>query len=340
MSIVLVTGGTGFVGTHVILALLEAGHTVRTTVRDPKREHEVRAALRRVGVEPGERLTFHTTDLTRDGGWEAALAGCEYVHHVASPLPIEAPKDENEVIGPARDGTLRVLRVARDAGVRRVIVTSSFAAIGYGHKATSTTYDETSWTDLASPGLSTYVKSKTLAERAAWDFIAREGRGMEMVAINPTAIFGPALSSAISGSITMIRMILTGKMPAIPRISMGVVDVRDVADLHVRAMSAPAAAGQRFLAVGSKALWMREVAEILKQELGTTIPGIKTREAPSWMLRLLKPFMPLLRDVVPELDKLKNSSNAKAKEVLGWSPRPAREAILATAQSLKELEML
>jgi nucleoside-diphosphate-sugar epimerase len=340
MSTVLVTGGAGFVGTHVILALLQAGHTVCTTVRDLKRQDEVRTALRRGGVEAGGRLSFIATDLMKDDNWAAAMQGCDYVHHVASPLPVQSPKDENEVIGPAREGTLRVLRFARAGGIKRVIVTSSFAAIGYGHPAGSPTFDETSWTDPTVPGLSTYVRSKALAERAAWDFMAREGGSMEMVTINPTAIFGPVLSPTLSGSITIIKMLLNGKPPVMPRISMGVVDVRDVADLHVRAMTAPAAAGQRFLCVSGKALWLREVAEILKENLGPAAAKVKTSETPSWLLKLLVPFVPVLKEIGPELDKLKNSSNAKAVQTLGWQPRPAREAVIAAAKSLQELNLI
>src|SRR5262245_44822718 len=192
MSKVLVTGGSGFVGSHCIAQLLAAGHEVRTTVRDLAREGVVRGMLKEGGADAGDRLTFAAADLTRDAGWAEAVAGCDFVLHVASPFPARAPRHEDELITPAREGTLRVLRAARDAGVKRVVLTSSFAAIGYGHPPRETAFDETSWTD-PSAGVSAYVKSKTLAERAAWDFIAAEGRSLELSVVNPVAVFGPVL---------------------------------------------------------------------------------------------------------------------------------------------------
>ncbi|RYD48089.1 MAG: NAD-dependent epimerase/dehydratase family protein, partial [Sphingomonadales bacterium] len=192
MSKVLVTGGSGFVGSHVILQLLAAGHDVRATVRNLRREGEVRATLERAGADT-RRLSFAAADLEQDAGWTEAAAGMDYVQHVASPFPLTQPKDETELIRPAVEGTLRVLRAARDAGVRRVVLTSSFAAIGYGHGARDTPYTEADWTDVNGPAVQPYMKSKTLAERAAWDFVAREGAAIELAVVNPVAIFGPAL---------------------------------------------------------------------------------------------------------------------------------------------------
>jgi nucleoside-diphosphate-sugar epimerase len=193
MSTVLVTGGSGFIGSHAILQLLAAGHQVRTTVRSMKREADVRAMLKEGGTDANDRLTFAVADLEKDGGWPEAMAGCEYVLHVASPFPKNVPKHEDELIVPAREGTLRVLRAARDAGVKRVVLTSSFAAIGYGHPRQEAPFDEKVWTNTESRGTTAYVKSKTLAERAAWDFIAKEGGSLELSVINPVGVFGPVL---------------------------------------------------------------------------------------------------------------------------------------------------
>ena len=241
MSIVFVTGGSGFIGSHSIVQLLAAGHQVRTTVRDLKREGDVRAMLRNGGAEPGSRLSFAAADLTRDAGWAEAVAGCEYVLHVASPLPPSVPKNEDELIVPARDGALRVLRAARDAGVKRVVLTSSFAAVGYGYKPQSTPFDETNWTHLDGDDVAPYPKSKTLAERAAWDFIAKEGGGLELSVVNPVGVFGPVLGPDYLTSILIVQRLMDGALPGSPKLSFGVVDVRDVVDLHIPAMTLPAA---------------------------------------------------------------------------------------------------
>src|SRR5262249_27176226 len=247
-ELVLVTGGSGFIGAHCILALLNAGYRVRTTVRSLKREGDVRAMLKVGGVDAGERLSFVEADLMSDAGWPAGVAGCSYVLHVASPLPPSIPKHEDDLIVPAREGTLRVLRAARDAGVKRVVQTSSFAAIGYGHELQSAPFDERTWTNERAK-LAPYTKSKTLAERAAWDFMAREGGALELSVVNPVAVFGPVLGPDLSGSIFLIKRLLEGGVPAVPRLYFGLVDVRDVADLHLRAMTHPNAKGERFLAV-------------------------------------------------------------------------------------------
>jgi nucleoside-diphosphate-sugar epimerase len=322
MSRVLVTGGSGFIAGHVILQVLEAGHEVRATVRSPTREAEVRA----LAPKAGDRLSCAVADLTRDAGWAEAVAGCEYVLHVASPLPSAPPKDENELIIPARDGTLRVLRAARDAGVRRVVVTSSFAAIGYGHPPRATPFTENDWTNPADPHISAYAKSKTLAERAAWDFIAGEGGSLELAVVNPVGVFGPALRPEDAASLELVKRIVSGGMPAAPRLYFGVVDVRDVADLHLRAMTHPAACGQRFLAIAGDFLTLQQIATLL---------GVRSRELPDWLVRLIAPFAPPLRPYVHELGKRKNASAEKARRLLGWTPRPPAEALRASAESLR-----
>lgn len=340
MSKVLVTGGSGFIGVHTILQLLNAGHEVRATVRNLQREPEVRAMLKEGGIEAGDRLTFAAADLESDAGWPEAVAGCEFVHHIASPFPSTVPDDENELIRPASEGALRVLRVSRDAGVKRVVMTSSFAAIGYGHRQRETAFTESDWSDTGSPDMQPYPKSKTLAERAAWDFIAREGGNLEFSVVNPVAVFGPVLGSDVSPSVLIVRMMLNRTLPALPRIYFGTVDVRDVADLHLRAMTHPAAKGERFLAVAGSFLSMREIALILKQNLGEAASKVPTWQMPDWMVRVAALSGGPIKGVVPELGKRKNATSAKAQRVLGWQPRSAEEAVIATAESLFKLGLV
>jgi nucleoside-diphosphate-sugar epimerase len=340
MSTVLVTGGSGFIGSHCILQLLAGGHQVRTAVRNLKREGDVRALLKQGGAEAGDRLSFYAADLESDAGWREAVTGCDCVLHVASPFPAIAPKNENELIVPAREGALRVLRAARDAGVKRVVLTSSFAAIGYGRKPQERPFDETDWTDPDGDGVYPYVKSKTLAERAAWDFIAAEGRGLELSVVNPVAVLGPVLAPDYSTSIIMVQRLMDGAVPGCPQLTFGVVDVRDVADLHIRAMTDPAAKGERFLAVAGDFLSMREIALALKARLGPAARRVPTRQLPNWLVRIAALTDPTVRQFLPELGKSKNATNAKARRVLGWAPRSNEEAIVSTAESLLQLGLL
>jgi nucleoside-diphosphate-sugar epimerase len=340
MSTVLVTGGSGFIGSHCILQLLAAGHTVRTTLRNLKREGDVRDMLRQGGAEPGERVSFFGADLESDAGWPQAVAGCEFVLHIASPFPQGVPKDANELIVPAREGALRLLRAARDAGVKRVVLTSSFAAIGYGQAPRSVPFDETNWTDPNAPDVQPYAKSKTLAERAAWDFIAREGGGLELSVVNPVGVFGPVLGPDYSTSILLVQRLMDGAMPGVPRLTFGVVDVRDVADMHIRAMTNPAAKGERFLAVSGDFMSIREIAMALKERLGAAAKRVPTRQLPDFVVRLAALADPAVKQILPELGKMKNASGEKAKRLLGWSPRPREEAIIATAESLLRLGLL
>jgi nucleoside-diphosphate-sugar epimerase len=340
MSTVLVTGGSGFIGSHCILQLLTAGHTARTTLRNLKREDDVRDMLRQGGVEPGERVSFVAADLESDAGWPQAAAGCDFVLHIASPFPQSVPKNANELIVPAREGALRVLRAARDAGVKRVVLTSSFAAIGYGQKPRNTPFDETNWTDPNAAGVQPYAKSKTLAERAAWDFVAREGGSLELSVVNPVGVFGPVLGPDYSTSILLVQRLMDGAMPGVPRLTFGVVDVRDVADLHIRAMTNPAAKGERFLAVSGDFMSIREIAMALKERLGGAAKRVPTRQLPDFVVRLAALGDPAVKQILPELGKVKNASGEKAKRLLGWSPRPREEAIIATAESLLRLGLL
>ena len=332
MSTVLVTGGSGFVGSHVILQLLNAGHAVRTTVRSLTREDGVRAMLRDAGADSGPRLAFVAADLERDEGWREAVAGCDYVIHVASPMPAAAPKNEDELIVPARDGVLRVLRAARDATVKRVVLTSSCGAIYYGHPPQTAPFDETSWTNTGGE-MSAYVRSKAIAERAAWSFMQAEGGALELAVVNPAGIFGPVLGSDFSSSIELVTRLMNG-MPGCPRLFFGVVDVRDVADLHLRAMTDPAAKGERFIAVSGGVMSMLDIATVLKARLGDAARKVSTRQLPNWLVRLVARFDPTLRPLLPLLDNTRHATSAKAEHVLGWKPRPREDAIVATAESL------
>ncbi len=340
MSTVLVTGGSGFVGSHCILQLLAEGHQVRTTVRSLKREADVRAMLKVGGAEPGDRLKFFAADLEKDAGWADAIADCEYVLHVASPLPERVPKNEDELIVPAREGALRVLRASRDAGVKRVVLTSSFAAIGYGHKPQTAPFDETYWTYPNGSDVLPYVKSKALAERAAWDFMAKEGGALELSVVNPVAVFGPVLGLDYSASILLVQRLMDGAMPGCPRMCFGIVDVRDVADLHLRAMTNPAAKGERFLAVSGDFMWMREMALALKQRVGAAAKRVATRELPDWLVHIAAMFDPAVKQILPELGKVKNGTNEKARHLLGWSPRSREDALVATAESMARQGLL
>jgi len=340
MSTVLVTGGSGFIGSYCILQLLADGHQVRTTVRNLARESEVRAMLKAGGTDAGDRLKFFAADLEKDAGWAEAVAGCDYVLHVASPFPSGIPKHEDELIVPAREGALRVLKAARDAGVKRVVLTSSFAAVGYGQTPRETPFDETNWTDPKAGHMTAYVKSKTFAERAAWDFVAREGGGLELSVVNPVGVFGPVLGPDYSTSILLVQRLMDGAMPGAPRLYFGVVDVRDVADLHIRAMTDPAAKGERFLAVAGDFMSIQDIAKVLKARMGDSAKRVPTRQIPDWVVRLVALRDPTIRQITPELGKRKNATNAKARRLLGWAPRSNEEAIVATAESLVRLGLL
>jgi nucleoside-diphosphate-sugar epimerase len=334
MSTVLITGGSGFIGAHCIVAALAAGYSVRTTLRTPSRESEVRAM---VGADANDALEFVVTS---DDGWGAAVAGCEAVLHVASPFALAVPEHEDELIVPARDGTLRVLEAARDAGVRRVVLTSSFAAIGYGDAAPGHVLTEADWTD-PDGDISPYLKSKTIAERAAWDFVAHESGGLELATVNPVGVFGPPLGRDVSVSLGLITALLGGAMRGgAPNLSLGVVDVRDVADLHLRAMTDPAAAGERFLAASGDAVTLPQIAAILRERLGDRAAAVPATTLSTAQVRAAAGSDPLLAAVLPELDHVRHFSAEKARRVLGWSPRPVAETIVATAESLLQLELI
>jgi len=321
MSQALVTGGNGYLGTHLIAALLRTGSPVRTAVRSTASEPGLRAAVRR-GNADDAGLEVVVADLTADDGWKAAVAGCEEVYHVASPLPYVQPDDPDALIVPAREGVLRVLRAAREAGARRTVLTSSFAAIGYTPKP-GAEFTEDDWTDPDTPGLAAYPRSKTVAERTAWDLVERDGGGSELVVVNPTFILGPTLTTELRSSMHLVKAMLDGTMSVAPRARFGLADVRDVADLHLRAMAAPAAAGKRFLAVADgPTISYLEVARTLRRRLGPLAARVPIEEAPG---------DDLPRPII---------HNDRARDELGWRPRPVETTIVQTAESLRDLGLL
>jgi dihydroflavonol-4-reductase len=330
--VVLVTGGSGFLGGRCVVELLRQGYAVRTTVRDLAREPEVRAAVASA-LDAGDRLTVLAADLLADAGWPEAVAGCNYVLHVASPFPPVQPKDPDELIAPARDGTLRVLRAGLDAGVERVVVTSSIAAItGSGKPVSGRALDERDWSDPGNMRMTPYARSKTIAEQAAWDFVRERGASEKLATVNPGAIIGPVLDKGRSFSLQAIERLLGG-MPGVPRIGFNFVDVRDVADLEIRAMTSPAAGGQRFVAVDSF-MWMSEVAAVLRDRLGDDASKAPTRTVPNLLVRAIALFDPGVRSVLGQLGKKTTISSEKARTKLGWSPRPLDDTIVECARSL------
>jgi len=330
---VLVTGASGYIAQQVIVRLLEAGYTVRGTVRSLDKGPALKAMLATQNPRAAD-IELFAADLTSDAGWDAAVAGCRYVHHIASPIPPELPKDPNDLIIPARDGALRALKASKAAGVKRVILTSSVAAIAYGHTALPEVMDETTWSnpDLLKDNTA-YTRSKVIAEKAAWDYVNGDGQGLELATINPSAVLGPVLSGDFSASVQLLTQLMQGGLPATPRIGFQIVDVRDVAAAHVAAMEVPEAAGERFI-TASDYYWFGEIAALLREEFPDYQKKIPTRTLPSFLLSFLSIFNPVMKQVIPELDKRRFVSNDKAQRVLGVSFRPGRESIIAGAKSL------
>jgi nucleoside-diphosphate-sugar epimerase len=327
---VLVTGGSGFLGGWCVIKLLQGGYRVRTTIRDLAKEPELRSRFE-PEVDAGDRLAVMAADLTRDDGWQEAVAGCDYVLHVASPFPPSQPQDADELIVPAREGTLRVLGAALDAGVKRVVVTSSIAAIR-GSAAAGEVLDENSWTDADDPARTPYTRSKTIAERAAWDLVSERGETDRLAVVNPGAILGPVLADDLSYSLEVIERMLKG-MPGVPKLGFNFVDVRDVADLEILAMTDPRAGGERFIAA-DRYLWMGEVAEILRERLGERASKAPTRTVPNFVVRGMALFDGGLKTIVGDLGKRVEVSSEKARSTLGWSPMPIEDSIADTAESL------
>ena len=335
---VLVTGGSGYIGGWCAARLLNDGFRVRVTVRNLAREQDVRRTLKTIAPNAaGEGLAFFAADLESDEGWDAAAEGCRYVLHVASPVSIEVLRDPQEMIRPARDGALRVLKAAVAAGVERVVMTSSGAAIAGAGGAGR--FDKSRWTDPNAKGIGAYAQAKTLAERAAWDFIATSAGPTTLATVQPVFVIGPVTSADFSPSILPIFRLMKGDVPGIPNLGFCFVDARDVADLHARAMLTPAAAGERFIAA-SEFLWFPEVASTLRENLGAAAAKVSNRRLPDWLVRLVAL---LNRDVAVMTELLSvraEYSSAKAQRMLGWTPRPARESILDCARSLIDLKLV
>jgi len=333
-DLVVVTGATGYIAQHCVLQLLEAGYRVRGTARNPSRAERLKEALGRLTNLEG-RFELVQATLEQDDGWDAALAGAKFVLHVASPLPQVPPKDENELIGPAREGTLRVLRAAARAGVQRVVLTSSIAAIVFGTPREGTNvFDEASWSDT-SKDIGAYEKSKTLAERAAWDFVEKlpDGSKLELVTINPGFVFGPVLDEHVGTSVGLVKRFLTKDMPGCANWYLACVDVRDIAELHLLAMTSPAAAGQRFLGTGESA-WMVDMARILDEHFRPRGYSVPTRLFPNWLVHVVAFFDPSVRPILKALGKQPEFSHERATRVLGWKPRGLEETLVATGESL------
>ena len=332
---VLVTGGSGYIAGFCIAHLLAQGHQVHTTVRSLAREAETRATLAKI-TDVGERLRFFAADLNADAGWDEAAAGCTYVQHVASPLPSASVRDDDELVRPARDGALRVMRAAKAAGVKRVVMTASTACIAYGHGSYDTPRTEADWTDETNRAdTSAYERSKTIAERAVRAWFAAEGARLELVTIHPGAVLGPVLGRDFSASIEIVKKLMEGALPGVPRFGWPLVDVRDIADLHYRAMLADGVAGERFIGANDF-WWMTQVAAVLRDGLDGRARRVPTRTIPDFVVRLSALFDPVVRERLFELGKHRPVSHGHARRALGWVPRDNAEAVLATARSLLE----
>lgn len=327
---VLVTGGTGFIAGWCIVELLNQGCRVRATVRNRAKEQAVRAAVA-PHVASTDALSFSVADLTADAGWDPAVGGCTYVLHVASPLGGTANDDANAMTAAAREGTLRVLHAATNAGVKRVVMTS--AAATARPRDTSIVSNETIWADPADPQFDAYRRSKILAERGAWDFMGKTNGATEFATILPGAVFGPLLSKDTIGSVRVIQGLLHGRPPGLPRLGFWVVDVRDLAALHVRALTAPNAAGERFIAAGDF-VWMADIANVLRARLGDRAAKVPSRELPNFLVKAFAIFAPQLRGLLPMLGRTNALTSEKARRVLGFAPRPVATTVADCAESL------
>ncbi len=331
---VLVTGASGFIAKHCIVKLLSEGYLVRGSVRTEGRENEVRNAVST--QKNTKNLSFVTLNLSADEGWEEAMRGCDFVMHVASPFPNAEPKHEDELIIPARDGALRALKYAAKAGVKRVVLTSSMAAIAYGHDhGGDYIYDEKDWSNTDSD-LGAYLKSKTIAERAAWDFMDTDAaKGMELSVINPGAVLGPLLDARYSASGDLVGKLLKGEVPACPAIGFSCIDVRDVADAHFATMTKPVAAGRRYLCIGEYA-WMLDISKILYAE------GYKTplKKLPNFMVRILAIFDKTIGLIVPSLGQQTNCNNARLRTELGIEPRSIKEMTISMAKTMVDFGLV
>lgn len=336
---VLVTGGSGFLGLRIVAELLKQGYVVRTTLRSLKKQPQVLDALNENGV-PTENLSFVVADLSSDENWEAAMEDVDVVTSVASPMFFGKVKDENEVIRPALEGIQRVLKFADDAEVKRVVMTSNFGAVGFSNLDQSSVTTEADWTQENQPGLSVYEKSKLLAEKAAWQFMENSETDMELVTINPVAIFGPSLDEHMSGSFETIKYMTNGA-GRLPNIALNVVDVRDVAAIHILAMKVEEAAGKRFIVSADGKITMPEIAQLLKAQRPEVSESVSTHVMPDFVLKMSALFSKRAKEAKLLLEINRNISNQQAKEVLGWTPIADQEtAILNATDSLKKYNLI
>ena len=334
MEKVLVTGATGYIGLHCIHQLLNQGYAVNGSVRSPERKNEVFEALKNHNT-PTENLNIIVFDLNDDEGWDQGMEGCDYLLHVASPIALEN-HNEDFFVKPAVAGVKRAMKYAKKHSVKKVVLTSSVAAI-FETKEPKSYYDESDWSDPESPTISHYSKSKTLAERAAWDFVENENHPFELAVINPALVIGPSLSGDLGESNKAIVMVATGKMPVAVPLQFGYVDVRDVAAAHILAMQNPASNGERF-ALAEKDLWYKDVAKVLKSNGFDKAP---TFAVPVWLAKILANFSKELKITLPYLGRLRSVKNAtKAKDILGWNPRPAEESIVEIAQQIQDMGLI
>jgi nucleoside-diphosphate-sugar epimerase len=338
---VLVTGGTGFVGMRVVLQLLQQGYVVKTTLRNLNSKQRLISILKDNGITSFSNLLFTEAELTHDDNWLQAMQGCRYVLSVASPVFFDKPKNEEDAIRPACEGILRVLKFAKQAGVQRVVMTSNFGAVGFSQTDKSRETTEDDWTNTRLKGLSVYEKSKALAEKAAWDYINGEGQGLEFATINPVAILGPSLGGHVSGSFHLLQNLLNGKMKAIPNIPLNVVDVRDVADLHIRAMVTPGANGQRFIATANGQISLPQIAVLLKSSRPQVSGRVPEKVMPGWVLKLAAVFNHQAKEALVLIAMNRNVSNAKAKKILGWQPVATQEqTILEAVDSMVQYNLI
>ena len=335
---VLVTGASGFIGSHCVLKLLERGYSVRGTIRSMSRAEGLKQIIGKHTANL-DQLEFVEADLLKDKGWDEAVGGCKYVLHVASPVPVKLPKHEDELIKPAKDGTLRVLKACIKNDVKRLVLTSSIAAICYGHKEKNKVYTEADWSNIDGKGVVAYPKSKTIAERSAWDYLASQNSSLEMTAVNPSVVFGPALEKDFGSSLEIVRKLMAGEMPGAPKIAWPIVDVRDVAEMELLAMTSAVAPGNRYICANDT-MWISEIGEVLKRNFPGFKKKISTRTLPNWLVKVSALFDPAVKSVITELDNPQYVSSEKAKRELGWSCRSNEEAIIAAAKSLMDYQIV
>ncbi|MFI2744270.1 SDR family oxidoreductase [Zhouia sp. PK063] len=328
---VLVTGGNGFVGLHIILQLLQKNYNVVTTIRKEEHIHTVQETLKANGITTFDNLKFVIAELTNDANWAQAMQGCDGVLSVASPVFFHKPENEEEAIKPAVDGILRILKFAKQAKVKRVVMTSNFGAVGFTQTNANRITTENDWTDIHTKGVSVYEKSKTIAEKAAWNFIAQQGDGLEFATINAVAILGPSLNGHVSGSFVILENLLNGKLKAIPKIPLNVVDVRDVAYLHIKALETPQAHGKRFIAAADGQISMPEMAQLIKNYKPEIAAMLPQRVLPNWVIKLAAIFNHTAKEGLLFLKMNRNISTQQARNILNWTPITTQEETILLA---------